>query len=84
LDDVRAAALPTFEEVKAELGQQMQQQMQVMGQAIEELQKYIAQLEQSIKGQHIGMLSDPQQAAQREVIVDAAQTQQPQQNFGGM
>jgi peptidyl-prolyl cis-trans isomerase C len=26
LDDVRAAALPTFEEVKAELGQQMQQQ----------------------------------------------------------
>ena len=67
-------------------GQQMQQQMQVMGQAIEELQKYIAQLEQSIKGQHIGMLSDPQQAAQREVLVDAAQNgqQQPQQSFGGM
>jgi peptidyl-prolyl cis-trans isomerase C len=26
LDDVRPAALPAFEEVKAELGQQMQQQ----------------------------------------------------------
>ena len=51
---------------------QMQQQMQVMQQAISELQSYIAQLEQAVKGQHISSLSDPHDAARREVLTDAA------------
>ena len=51
---------------------QMQQQMQVMQQAISELQSYIAQLEQAVKGQHISSLSDPHSAARREVLTDAA------------
>lgn len=51
---------------------QMQQQMQVMQQAISELQSYIAQLEQAVKGQHINSLSDPHSAARREVLTDAA------------
>jgi hypothetical protein len=43
-----------------------------MQQAIQELQSYISQLEQAVKGKHISSLSDPMTAANREVLVDAA------------
>ena len=72
--DLGEQAVKTDAVIQQEQAQnaQVQQQMAVMGKAIEELQSYVSQLEQALKGQHIGMLDDPYSAANREVIIDAA------------
>jgi len=83
--DLGEMAVKSDETIAAEQasGQQQAQQMQMMQQAIMELQSYIKQLEQRVKASHIDTLDegglgdydDPMQAAQREVLVNAA-TQQ--------
>lgn len=80
--DLGDQAVKSDETIKTEQesGQQQQQQMMMMQQAIQELQSYVKQLEQRVKASHIdgldegglGEFDDPMQAAQREVVVNAA------------